>query len=124
MRLSLITDYRTQAVTTDATPVQLLDLPAIVLDTLGEQISIVAEVFAASSDGLSAYWLARVTAKKMEGDIVIQIALIANNKDAGASVWSISVSHVGDQLSVTLTGAAATAIAWTTRVNGFRYIPS
>jgi hypothetical protein len=124
MDMSLLGDYRSATSTTGDAATTILDLPNMVLDTVGQQISLMIEVFAADENLATAYWYQRLAIKKMPNSSVrLETAEVASSKSKAAKNWTVVFGFTGNHVSLVLTGDPSTNVFWNTRCNGFMFRP-
>lgn len=102
---------RMSGTTTNATPTVLLtySIPA------GATVLVKMRALARSSSGVSATWQKDATVKNVSSVLSVIGAildLLSPQKDAGALFWDVSVSVNSSNVTVTVTGGAATTIDW------------
>lgn len=99
--------------TTDATPTQVLTAQMPPNTTAVVDLKIVARD---ASNGDSKCWMRAVPLKRTGGASVAVLGaqgdMLPTAADSGASAWALSLSTIGDTLSMNVTGAAGRTIHW------------
>lgn len=111
-----VQDTRT---TTDATPITIItaSMPA------NTSATIFLEIVARNpANGDTKCW-GRMVPLKRTGTAAVAILgaqgdMLPTAADSGASAWALSLTTVGDSLSMQVAGAAGTTVDWYARANG------
>jgi len=109
--------------TTDATPTELYRLPLAALTGY----AFVTALIGVDAGNGAARVLRSSSAWKRLNASALQIGstvVIANHTDAGASTWTLSAATSGNDVVVTVTGAAGRTVDWSLSGTVVRFSPS